>query len=55
MSAIAVVLDVDGTLVDIVAGAGFEPAKDEPRGLQPRPFDRSGTPPSRDGVYRRDG
>ena len=28
-----------------VAGAGFEPAKAEPRGLQPRPFDRSGIPP----------
>src|SRR4051794_37376118 len=29
-----------------MAGAGFEPAKAEPHGLQPRPFDRSGTPPS---------
>jgi threonine dehydrogenase-like Zn-dependent dehydrogenase len=29
-----------------VAGAGFEPAKDVPLGLQPSPFDRSGTPPS---------
>ena len=28
-----------------MAGAGFEPAKHEARGLQPRPFDRSGTPP----------
>src|SRR5207248_10431627 len=30
-----------------VAGAGFEPAKAEPYGLQPHPFDRSGTPPGR--------
>ena len=28
-----------------VVGAGFEPAKAEPTGLQPVPFDRSGTPP----------
>src|SRR6185437_4784890 len=28
-----------------MAGEGFEPSKAEPRGLQPRPFDRSGTPP----------
>ena len=28
-----------------MAGAGFEPAKAEPRDLQSRPFDRSGTPP----------
>jgi hypothetical protein len=28
-----------------VVGAGFEPAKAEPMGLQPIPFDRSGTPP----------
>gem|GEM_PF-5204637 len=28
-----------------MAGAGFEPAKAEPCGLQPHPFDRSGTPP----------
>src|SRR5690349_3297651 len=31
----------------LMAGAGFEPAKAEPRDLQSRPFDRSGTPPSR--------
>src|SRR5215217_1545597 len=30
-----------------VVGAGFEPAKAEPTGLQPVPFDRSGTPPGR--------
>src|SRR5438270_786953 len=30
-----------------MAGAGFEPAKAEPRDLQSRPFDRSGTPPRR--------
>ena len=29
-----------------MAGEGFEPSKAEPRGLQPRPFDRSGIPPS---------
>ncbi len=29
----------------LMAGEGFEPSKAEPRGLQPRPFDRSGTPP----------
>src|SRR6202030_3768521 len=29
-----------------MAGAGFEPAKAEPIGLQPIPFDRFGTPPS---------
>jgi hypothetical protein len=29
-----------------VVGAGFEPAKAEPTGLQPVPFDRSGTPPA---------
>src|SRR3954453_23418533 len=28
-----------------MAGAGFEPAKAKPTGLQPVPFDRSGTPP----------
>jgi drug/metabolite transporter (DMT)-like permease len=28
-----------------MVGAGFEPAKAEPTGLQPVPFDRSGTPP----------
>jgi hypothetical protein len=28
-----------------MAGAGFEPAKAEPRRLQRLPFDRSGTPP----------
>src|SRR3954452_7054629 len=28
-----------------VVGAGFEPAKAEPSGLQPLPFDRFGTPP----------
>ena len=28
-----------------VVGAGFEPAKAEPTGLQPVPFDRSGIPP----------
>ena len=28
-----------------MAGAGFEPAKAEPRDLQSRPFDRSGIPP----------
>jgi hypothetical protein len=28
-----------------MAGEGFEPSKHEARGLQPRPFDRSGTPP----------
>src|SRR4051794_6755220 len=30
-----------------MAGAGFEPAKAVPIGLQPIPFDRSGTPPRR--------
>jgi hypothetical protein len=30
-----------------MVGAGFEPAKAEPTGLQPVPFDRSGTPPGR--------
>ena len=30
-----------------MAGAGFEPAKAVPCGLQPHPFDRSGTPPGR--------
>ena len=30
-----------------MAGAGFEPAKAEPRRLQRLPFDRSGTPPGR--------
>src|SRR5919206_504385 len=29
-----------------MVGAGFEPAKAEPTGLQPVPFDRSGTPPA---------
>src|SRR3954454_20855087 len=29
----------------VMVGAGFEPAKAEPTGLQPVPFDRSGTPP----------
>jgi drug/metabolite transporter (DMT)-like permease len=33
-----------------VVGAGFEPAKAEPTGLQPVPFDRSGTPPGGSGV-----
>ena len=28
-----------------MGGAGFEPAKAEPTGLQPVPFDRSGIPP----------
>ena len=31
--------------IEEMAGEGFEPSKAEPRGLQPRPFDRSGTPP----------
>ena len=35
----------DGPPAAQMAGEGFEPSKAEPRGLQPRPFDRSGTPP----------
>src|ERR1035438_4260519 len=35
-----------------MAGAGFEPAKAEPRDLQSRPFDRSGTPPGVSGSLR---
>ena len=30
---------------EMMAGAGFEPGKAEPRDLQSRPFDRSGIPP----------
>ena len=33
-----------------VVGAGFEPAKAEPTGLQPVPFDRSGIPPRDAGI-----
>lgn len=36
--------------VSQMAGAGFEPAKAEPRDLQSRPFDRSGIPPRGRGV-----
>ncbi len=31
--------------LNLVEGAGFEPAKAEPSDLQSDPFDRSGTPP----------
>src|SRR5207244_12186626 len=39
-------LEADDPPLAPMAGAGFEPAKAEPRRLQRRPFDRSGTPPN---------
>jgi hypothetical protein len=42
--------DLKIVVLNVVEGAGFEPAKAEPSDLQSDPFGRSGTPPLR-GAY----